>query len=289
MATLTPLSFGALLKSLRRPRMTQEELAAGAGYSPSYISMLERGERLAQPSTVELLAAALHLSAEDAAALLAARERREPVGSSTLARGDADARAPADTLVDRNEAADQRDAVAVATILVASARGALRLRANHPDPAMADLAARFAALVCASAAMHGGQVLEPRDLGTPDARHGDQLAAIFPSTRQALRAAVALRASCAREQRHDHSWQWLVGIGLHASDAPPVAADSTLGAAPSPPAATTDERDALLAVAQRLCDLAGPGEILAGASVIHLAQGVDGLDSTERGRLRIVD
>jgi tetratricopeptide (TPR) repeat protein/transcriptional regulator with XRE-family HTH domain len=54
------LSFAALLKRYRRAAgMTQEELAERANYSVSYISMLERGERVPVRATVELLADAL--------------------------------------------------------------------------------------------------------------------------------------------------------------------------------------------------------------------------------------
>ena len=72
-----PLSFGAALKRHRRnANLTQEQLAEQAGYSVSYISMLERGERVPVHATVELLADALGLTAgEQSAFELAARER----------------------------------------------------------------------------------------------------------------------------------------------------------------------------------------------------------------------
>lgn len=58
------LSFGARLKHLRRAaQLTQAELAEQAGYSTSYISQLERGEKLPIAATVELLAHALGLDA----------------------------------------------------------------------------------------------------------------------------------------------------------------------------------------------------------------------------------
>ena len=72
-----PLSFGAALKRHRRgANLTQEQLAEQAGYSVSYISMLERGERVPVHATVELLADALGLTAAEQSAFeLAARER----------------------------------------------------------------------------------------------------------------------------------------------------------------------------------------------------------------------
>jgi predicted ATPase/DNA-binding CsgD family transcriptional regulator len=72
------LSFGELLLSLRvAAGLTQEALAERAGLSVRAISSLERGERrLPYPSTVQVLARALRLSAADRARLAAARQRR---------------------------------------------------------------------------------------------------------------------------------------------------------------------------------------------------------------------
>src|SRR5262252_3119722 len=67
------LSFAALLKRHRRlAHLTQEQLAEQAGYSVSYISMLERGERIPVRATVELLADALGLSSAERVAFATA-------------------------------------------------------------------------------------------------------------------------------------------------------------------------------------------------------------------------
>src|SRR5512132_2073632 len=59
-------TFGRLLKRYRRSaRLTQETLAERVGYSPNYISMLERGVRMPAPATVEALAKALDLTSAD--------------------------------------------------------------------------------------------------------------------------------------------------------------------------------------------------------------------------------
>ena len=72
----TTLSFGALLKRQRRlMRVTQEQLANRSGYSVSYISMLECGQRAPAANTAEILVAALELPDADRAALLATIER----------------------------------------------------------------------------------------------------------------------------------------------------------------------------------------------------------------------
>ena len=63
-------AFGVELKRFRRAaRMTQAQLAERAGFSVVYISMLERGIRQPQRSTVALLVEALDLSGADRAAL----------------------------------------------------------------------------------------------------------------------------------------------------------------------------------------------------------------------------
>ena len=77
------MGMGKLLKRLRGQRgLSQEALAAGAGYSVGYIGMLERGVRVAPPETVRAIAAALQATDEQLAALLAladgSRERRQP-------------------------------------------------------------------------------------------------------------------------------------------------------------------------------------------------------------------
>ncbi len=68
-------AFGVQLRRYRtRAGLTQEALAEQAGLTAHAISALERGERRhPYPHTVEALAQALHLSADEQAALLAAR------------------------------------------------------------------------------------------------------------------------------------------------------------------------------------------------------------------------
>ncbi|HLO30807.1 MAG TPA: tetratricopeptide repeat protein [Anaerolineales bacterium] len=77
MAREEETTFGRLLKRYRRSaRLTQETLAERVGYSPNYISMLERGVRMPALATVDALAKALDLPSADQAALEAAT--REP-------------------------------------------------------------------------------------------------------------------------------------------------------------------------------------------------------------------
>jgi predicted ATPase/DNA-binding XRE family transcriptional regulator len=85
-------TFGSLLQQYRRAaRLTQEALAERAGYSPNYLSMLERGVRVPGLATVDLLAEALKLAPGDRAALEAAAQpaRAEPeAGTADLGAPD---------------------------------------------------------------------------------------------------------------------------------------------------------------------------------------------------------
>jgi predicted ATPase len=71
--TLPSEEFAKVLRRLRRAaRLTQEELAEKSGYSPDYVSMLERGRRAPSPLAIDVLAKTLGLSGGDRAALLEA-------------------------------------------------------------------------------------------------------------------------------------------------------------------------------------------------------------------------
>jgi predicted ATPase len=83
MATPHLLTFGALLKRHRRAaHLTQEQLAVRAGYSASYLSQLERGEREPAPSTADLLAESLALDPHARASLLATIRQQRRRGAS---------------------------------------------------------------------------------------------------------------------------------------------------------------------------------------------------------------
>src|SRR5262245_37480397 len=82
MASPQPQPFGVLLKRYRRARhLTQEALAGKVGYSPGYISLLERGERHPALTTLTVLADALELSPAERA-LWAPLARPETVRST---------------------------------------------------------------------------------------------------------------------------------------------------------------------------------------------------------------
>ena len=69
-STTSTRAFGIALKRARRAaHLTQAQLAERAGFSVVYVSMLERGARAPQRTTVALLADALALSPTERAAL----------------------------------------------------------------------------------------------------------------------------------------------------------------------------------------------------------------------------
>jgi tetratricopeptide (TPR) repeat protein len=112
-------------------------------------------------------------------------------------------------------------------------------------------------------AARGGNVIELR---------GDEALAVFTSARQALRAAVELQDRFAEESAADPELPLAVGIGLDAGEAVQVEGGYRGGA---------------LNLGARLCSLAGPGEVLVSAGVIHLARKVEGLAYAERGMVEL--
>ena len=151
----------------------------------------------------------------------------------------------------------------VRTFLIADVRGYTRFTVEHGDEAAAKLAAQFAAIAREVAASHDGQVIELR---------GDEALAVFSSARQALRAAVHLQDRLAKETMADTTLPLKVGIGLDAGEALSVEGGY---------------RGAALNLAARLCALAGPREVLASESVVHLARKLEGLAYAERGAVQL--
>lgn len=146
---------------------------------------------------------------------------------------------------------------ALLTFLIADVRGYTRFTVERGDEAAARLATTFAALTTSVVEPAGGRVIELR---------GDEALAVFPSARQALRAAVELQGQFAAETRDDLPLR--VGIGIDAGEAIPV---------------DGGYRGAALNLAARLCSLAGPGEVLTSETVTNLARKLEGLSYEERG------
>lgn len=144
------------------------------------------------------------------------------------------------------------------TFLFADVRGYTRFTQERGDEAAAQLVAKFAGLMRDGVRARGGQVLELR---------GDEVLAVFGSARQALRAAVDLQARFILASQQDPSLPLYVGIGIDAGEA--VALEGGY-------------RGEALNLAARLCNLAGPGEVLATEGVVYLGRSVPGISYAER-------
>ena len=138
-------------------------------------------------------------------------------------------------------------------------RGYTRFTQERGDEAAARLVTRFAALLDETVQSRGGRLVELR---------GDEALVVFGSARQALLAAVELQTLFARASQEDPSLPLPVGIGLDAGEAVPLG---------------NGYRGEALNLAARLCNLAGPGEVLASEGVVYLGRRVQGLAYSERG------
>jgi ABC-type transport system substrate-binding protein/class 3 adenylate cyclase len=144
------------------------------------------------------------------------------------------------------------------TFLIADIRGYTKYTRERGDDAAAALATQFAALAEEAITAHEGVLVELR---------GDEALAVFVSARQALRAALAIQEAIAAEKLPRG-----VGIGLDAGEAVPV---------------DGGYRGSALNLAARLCARAGPGEVVASDSVIHLAAHVDGIAYVDPRTVRV--
>ncbi len=149
------------------------------------------------------------------------------------------------------------------TFLIADVRGYTRFTQERGDADAARLVTRFAAITRAEVRLRGGKVIELR---------GDEALAVFTSARQALRAAIGLQARYASETEKDPTLPLAVGIGLDAGEAVPLEGGY---------------RGDALNLAARLCNLAGPGEVLASEGVVYLGRRVDGVAYAMRGAVQM--
>lgn len=152
---------------------------------------------------------------------------------------------------------------ALRTFLTADVRGYTRFTQEFGDEAAAKLAIKFAAVSREVVADHGGEVIELR---------GDEALAVFTSARQALRSSIRLQSRFRDETERDPELPLRVGIGLDAGEVVPVEEGYRGGA---------------LNLAARLSSLAGPGEVLASDTAIHLARRTKGLVFSERGLVEL--
>jgi WD40 repeat protein/class 3 adenylate cyclase/energy-coupling factor transporter ATP-binding protein EcfA2 len=149
------------------------------------------------------------------------------------------------------------------TFLIADIRGYTSFTREHGDQAAARLAKAFADLARDAVEARSGTVIELR---------GDEALAVFPSSSQAIRAAVELQAACHEETAADPTLPLPVGIGIDAGDAVPVEGGF---------------RGVALNMAARLCSKAAAGEVLVTRTAADLAQEVSGVRFEERGRAEL--
>jgi WD40 repeat protein/class 3 adenylate cyclase len=159
--------------------------------------------------------------------------------------------------------ASSRTAADVLTFLIADVRGYTSFTSEHGDEAAARLAQTFAALARESVEARSGSVIELR---------GDEILAVFGSARQAIRAAIELQQAIEEEGGDGGSPILPIGIGLDAGEAVPV---------------ERGYRGEALNLAARLCALAGPGEVIASAGVVHLARSIQDIAYEELGPVEL--
>jgi class 3 adenylate cyclase/streptogramin lyase len=164
--------------------------------------------------------------------------------------------------VDAGDADGSTDVLAeIRAFLIADVRGYTLFTQQRGDEAAAKLAAKFAQVAREGVQARAGRVIELR---------GDEALCVFPSPRQAIRAAVDLQDRFVDETLADPALPLGVGIGLDAGEAVPVEGGYRGGA---------------LNLAARLCGQAGPGQILASREIVHLARRVEGVTYADRGEV----
>jgi class 3 adenylate cyclase len=151
----------------------------------------------------------------------------------------------------------------IRTFLIADVRGYSRYTDEYGDEAAARLAAKFAELAAEGVEAHGGELIELR---------GDEALVVFSSARQAIRAAVDLQAEFGAIT-DECDLPLRVGIGIDSGEAVQLEDGSFRGGA--------------LNVAARLCGRAHGGEVLLSEATARLAGRLDGLQFSDRGRVRL--
>jgi non-specific serine/threonine protein kinase len=231
-------TLGTLIRQHRlRLGLTQEELADRAGVSPRSISNLERDAgRTHYPHTMRRLADALQLHGAERNAFLADSQKAAPASPETA------------------DSPQTMRPAGILTFLVADLRGYSAYTNTCGDEAAATVAQTFAAIVCETVTVSGGELLELR---------GDEALAVFTSARGAIRAALALQDRLVPGTAIPLG----AGIAVDAGEAVPMEGGY---------------RGRALNRASRLCAEAEAGEILISDTVAGIAGKIEGLRFGER-------
>jgi DNA-binding SARP family transcriptional activator/class 3 adenylate cyclase len=151
----------------------------------------------------------------------------------------------------------------IRAFLIADVRGYTRFTHERGDEAAARLTERFLDVARPTLDAHGGELLDQR---------GDEIAAVFVSCRDAVRASVELQDRLVEATLADPSLPLAVGIGLDAGEAVQLEHGYRGGA---------------LNLAARLCEQAAPGEVLSSEVIAHLARAIEGIEYAEHGSLTL--
>jgi serine/threonine-protein kinase len=181
----------------------------------------------------------------------------DPVLARGLARDPAERYPSAGTLLAAATAAVHGGSLR--GLLFADLRGYTAFAEREGDARAAALLARYRGLVRIAVARTGGAEVRTE---------GDSFYVVFPSATAAIRAGLAIVAAAAQATAEDPSLPLHPGVGVHAGE-PLAAPEGPVGAAVNS--------------AARLCDLAGPGEVLVSATARDLARGSHDLAFAARG------
>lgn len=240
--------FGALLREYRTLRgVSIEDLATAVEIAPGALREIEEGRRGApSEKKAKAIGRALKLDGDEMEALMDAAEMDSPMLKALMGR------APAEAVSSLS--------AAIFVFMIADIRGYTAFTQRYGDKAAARLTLRFAEAAHAALERCDGRLVEAR---------GDEILGVFPSARQALRAAHDLHARYAELARDNPEWPDGAGIGLDVGEAEQVEGGY---------------RGAALNRAARLCALAAPGETLVTTGVAYVAPHVEGVTFIARGQ-----
>jgi predicted ATPase/class 3 adenylate cyclase len=208
-----PVAFGALVRHYRQAAaLSQEELAERTGLSAVSISGLERGAHVPRRDTVQLLAEALGLSADERATLEATTRRLGLVPTRpTSGATPSNLPLPPTPLLGREREVASGFPARLVTFLFTDIEGSTMRWDQHPQAMRAALA-RHDAVLQEGIIAHGGVVLTEQG-------EGDSFFALFAGASDALAAACALQQALVAEPWPEEVAPIRVRMALHTGEA----------------------------------------------------------------------
>jgi class 3 adenylate cyclase len=129
--------------------------------------------------------------------------------------------------------------------------------------AAADLEAWYGRLAEERIRARGGRILDLQ---------GDEAFAVFVSPREAIHAGIELQEQFQKGIAEERGLPLTLGVGVEAGEAIPTRGTYT---------------GSVIYIANRVCSLAGPGEVLIGEAISRLVRKVEGLRFVDRGLVEI--